>query len=183
MKENLFKEYEFLSTHYNVISKPIRHFDLVLGYAVIAEHKHTEEFYYAVGKTDEEATHDVFLQLPDSAIREDGGFIDKNNDIWIVKWYCGEKVQLRKEHKATFDGITCQEELMIYIYKGIKYMSFDYRLFTEDGVRVSSDQVPLAYEKVVNDVVALAMDDAKYPELILKKPEQWNQFKQSNRDL
>jgi len=177
METNQYKESKFLSEYYDVVQKTIRHFNLILGYAVIAKRKSNGEIYYALNKDDNGASHDLFMQLPDSAIREGSAFIDGNDDIWTVKWYCGEKVQLIKEKNVVLNGVIYQEELMVYIYKGIEYMSFDYRLHTEDGTRVSYKVVPFEYKPVLDDVVELSMREAKYSELLLKKPVLWKQFK------
>jgi len=168
---------QYIEKYYKLEKIVVKHFNVNVGYGYVATHP-DGTVYHAINEKEEKALDELFIKLPDSSLREGHQFIDSNRDVWTVVWDCGEKVQLKKINKIILDDKEYQEELMVYIYKGFEFMSFDYRLYDKVGERTSSKKVPLEYKKVVDEVVEACQDQQKFPNYILKKPDVWKQFKQ-----
>jgi hypothetical protein len=89
---------------------------------MVAINQVTGEKFFGLGDTIEEAEYQVFLKLPESAIRVGDIFTDKHGNEWKVTWYVGEKVKLVK---VSLSGKT-NEYIMVYLKNG-DYMSFTLR--------------------------------------------------------
>jgi len=184
--DNMLKQesLDFLEKYYKLEYLFFDHFNLRLGIGIVATNFTTHEIFTAIGSDRYQAEVNLFAKIPSSSIRENQTFLDSENHEWFVNWACGEKIQMLKKNKTIVTMVDThipktseyQEELMIYIYKGLEFMSFDYRLHNKNGGRLSKIEVPTAYEKVVTEVVERCFLEQKHPQLLLKKPKTWRQW-------
>jgi len=160
---------DFIYKNYTVSKKEVRHFTTYICTYIYCVDNITFETYTAYGENEDEAFYNLFYKLPYSSVREGDVLVDDQGSHWVVKWDCGEKVQLIKKENES-DGL--EEHIMVYIYKGFGDMDMDYRKFDVHGNRtnIQRKDIPEHVEKIGYSIMVRSLMRQKNPGSLLNVP-------------